>query len=243
MKFAVPALFLFFLSIFSPLTAAEDAVPWPNGETLNYSIAWGVVSAANATFTATDAGSRWEFRLHIVSKGAVETLYPITDWFWSYQQKSPWRSIEYGEDRSERTKRIRERTQVDYVGKLAVREKWTKGETDRIILTGEPLDDIGSMLYSLRRGSWKVGDKRPITVYESYEVKTGEATCLAIEKKIFAPWPEQECIQIECLPTGATKAKQKGALMIWLTNDARRLPLRSELQFKYGTFTLSLVQP
>lgn len=226
------------LSAALPAPAAE---PWPDGETLVLSIDWGVIHAAQGTFTAVEKTDRWEFRLNLISQGTVDTFYPINDWFWSYQQKSPWRSVEYGEDRSEGKKRIRERTQFHFEKKLAIREKWTKAENDRIPLTLEPLDDIGSMLYTLRRGTWKVGDKRPIQVVESSAIKTGEATCISIGKRTFAPWPEREVIQIHCLPTGETAQKQKGELTVWFTNDARRLPLRATLQFKYGTFDISLV--
>lgn len=224
------------------LPAAETPVPWTNGETLTYDIEWGVIRAAQGVFTATEQPDRWEFRLHLLSQGTVDSFFPINDWYWSYQQKSPWRSVEYGEDRSEGKRRIRERTRVDYETKIGIREKWTKAENDRIPITLQPLDDVGSMLYSLRRGTWKVGDKRPIQVYESSQVKTGEATCIAIGKYTFSPWPEQELIVIQCDPTGETKAKQKGSLTVWLTHDARHLPLHATLQFKYGTFDISLVK-
>lgn len=229
----------------APTLRAEKAplVPWPNGETLTYSISWGVIDAAQGVFTATDQPDRWEFRMHLISQGTVDTFYPINDWYWSFQQKSPWRSIEYGEDRSEGKRRVRERTRVDYVTKIGLREKWTKAEDDRIPITTQPLDDVGSMLYSLRCGAWKVGDKRPINVYESSELKTGEATCVSISKRTFDPWPELELIEIQCDPTGATKAKQKGGLTIWLTNDSRRLPILAHLSFKYGTFTIALAKP
>jgi len=226
------------LSTTIPAPAAE---PWPDGETLVLSINWGMIHAAQGTFTAVEKPERWEFRLNLISQGTVDTFYPINDWFWSYQQKSPWRSVEYGEDRSEGKRRVRERTRMDYEGKLGVREKWTKAEDDRIPITLEPLDDIGSMLYTLRRGEWKVGDKRPLNIVESSQIKTGEATCVSIEKRTFAPWPEREMIQIHCVPVGATALKEKGALTIWLTNDARRLPLHATLLFKYGTFDIDLV--
>lgn len=231
------------LSCASPLPAAEAPVPWTDGETLTLVIDWGLVRAAQGVFTATEQPKHWEFRLHLTSQGTVDTFFPINDWFWSVQEKSPWRSIEYGEDRSEGRRRIRERTRVNYETKIGLREKWTKAEDDRIPITIQPLDDIGSMLYSLRRGPWKVGDKRPIHVYESSQIKTGEATCTAILKRAFAPWPEQELIVIQCDPTGETKAKQKGSLTIWMTNDSRRLPIHATLEFKYGTFDISLVRP
>lgn len=223
-------------------TASTPTNMWSDGETLVYSVQWGVVIAAQGTFTATEKPDRWEFRLHLVSEGVVETFFPINSWFWSFQEKNPWRSVEYGEDRSEGNRRIRERTQVDYTAKTGVREKWNKGETDHFAITVEPLDDIGSMLYALRRIDWKLGEKRPIAVHESSRIKTGEATCVSIEKHICGTWPEQELIKLYCEPTGETKQKQKGHLTLWLTNDARHLPLEADLSFKYGTFEIILLE-
>jgi hypothetical protein len=42
------------------------------------------------------------------------------------------------------------------------------------------------------------------------------------------------------VPTTGTK--KKGHLTMWMTDDARRLPLHAELEFKYGTFNIDLVQ-
>ncbi len=240
-----PVSLLLFLAVSAPAapTTSTPAVPWRSGESLTYSIDWGLVHAAESTINVVEKPHYWEFHLHLVSKGAVDTFFPINDWFWSFTGKNPWRSLEYGEDRSEGNRRIKERTRVDYDKKIALREKWTKGGTDRIVFTQDQLDDIGSMLYTFRTGTWKKSDRRPVIAYESHQVKTGEAVCTGIFLRKFDPWPEQEVIELTCDPTGETKAKQKGRLVIWITNDARRLPLRAHLYFKYGTFEISLTNP
>jgi Protein of unknown function (DUF3108) len=218
--------------------AAEPAVPWPNGEKLTYEIHWSTLPAAQGSFHALDRGDHWEFQVELRSRGMVETAYPISDWFWSIQQKNPWRSLEYGEDRSEGKKRIKERTQVDYKTHQAIRERWTEGKEDKIVISASALDDIGSMLYSLRCGSWAPHDKRTINVYESSSVKSGEVECVDVEERAIGVWPAQKLIKLRAEPFG--DERKKGGMLVWLTDDARRLPLRAYLIFKYGAFTIDL---
>jgi hypothetical protein len=34
----------------------------------------------------------------------------------------------------------------------------------------------------------------------------------------------------------------RGSLMLWLTDDARRLPVHADLDFRYGTFSIDLMK-
>jgi hypothetical protein len=230
-----------FFTVMAVSAPAETiSVPWPNGEKLTYEIRWSALSAADAVFHAIDHGDKWEFQMELKSRGVVETAYPINDWFWSLQEKNPWRSVEYGEDRSEGKKRIKEQTKVDYKAGQAVRERWTQDKVDKFPVTTQALDDIGSMLYTLRCGSWALHDKRTLGVYESSSVKSGEVECVALEDRAIGMWPKQPLLKLHGEPTGSER--KKGAVVIWMTNDARRLPLRAYLIFKYGAFTIELIE-
>jgi hypothetical protein len=219
---------------------AGEACPWKSGEKLTYRIHWGTVEAAEAVFTIKETLERWEIRLHLQSKGAVRTLYPIDDWFWAFIEKQPWRSLEYGEIRSEKNRHINERTRMDYGLKLGTRERWNLGTVEMFNWDGRNLDDIGSVLYSLRGGVWKKGTSRELFVYESSNVKRGLATCRQIEEKRFGNWPSQRMLEIHARP--ADKESKKGQLVFWMTDDEKRLPVQARLTFKYGTFTLHLVK-
>jgi hypothetical protein len=96
------------------------------------------------------------------------------------------------------------------------------------------------MLYHLRVGPWKVGDRRTNFVYESDSEKQANATCDAIETKAFGTWPAQSLIKLTLLPGLGTH--HRGGLVLWMTNDARRLPIHAEIAFKYGTFAIDLTQ-
>jgi hypothetical protein len=215
-------------------------LPWTDGETATYVVSWETLEAAQGTFTARQKDGHWEFRLDLASLGAINAIYPFTGNFWSILNGQPWRSVEYGEYRFEPKRTIRERTRIDYAAKMGTRENWAQGETKTFPVDQPGIDDVGTMLYHLRAWPWQPGDKHTVYVYESNTEKQGEITCDGIETRAFGTWPAQPLLKISCLPTVGTH--RRGHLILWMTNDARHLPLHAELEFKYGTFDIDLVK-
>ena len=214
-------------------------LPWKDGESLTYLVTCYELNAAQGTFTAHNKGDHWEFNLSLKSLSWVNTFYPFTGWFWCVTgADAPWRSVEYGEYRFEPKRTIKERTRIDYARHTGTRENWETGETKTYPIAEDGIDDVGTMLYHLRTGPWKVGDRRTVFVYESNSEKQGNVTCEAIETKAFGIWPAQSLIRLAALPGKGTK--HHGHLTIWMTNDARRLPIHAEIDFRYGTFAMDL---
>ena len=249
-------LFLLAFAIFSLAPRAESAppppvptphpappvdfahLPWADGEKLTYLVSWGGFDAAQGIFAAHDKGNHWEFDLALASRGLVDTIYPFSGNFWCILAKNPWRSIEYGEFRFEPRRLIKEQTSIDYDKKQGTREKWLEGKSKTFSIDQPAIDDVGTMLYHIRAGPWKPGDKRTLYVYESNSEKQGEAVCVARETRAFGIWPAQPVLKLSLVPTVGTH--RKGHLTMWMTDDARRLPLHAELEFKYGTFDMDL---
>lgn len=225
----------------SPPSIDFKQVPWADGETLTYLVSWNSLVAAQGTFVAKDKGDHWEFKLTLVSRGLVEDFYPFTNYFWSILAKTPWRSTEYGEYRFEPRRTIKERTLIDYSKHQATREIWSANQTKTFPIAEESVDDIGSMLYHLRTGPWKPGDKRTFHVYESDSEKEANAECQARETRAFGKWPAQPLLRIMVLPGEGTH--HRGHLLLWMTDDARRLPVHAELEFRYGIFSIDAVHP
>ena len=213
-------------------------LPWVNGESLTYLVSWEAVEAAQGTFTARWLGDHWKFELALGSRGVVDTIYPFTGIFWSVLARGPWRSIEYGEKRVEPKRTIDEKTLIDYAKQKGTQTEFVKKKSKTFTIDQASLDDVGTMLYRLRAAPWKVGDKRTLYVYESGAEKQGEVQCEARETRAFGTWPAQPMLRLSALPTVGTK--HKGHLTLWMTDDARRLPLHAELDFRYGTFEMDL---
>ncbi len=186
--------------------ADSASPPWIDGESLTYLVTWETFQAAEGTFTAREKGDHWEFDLALASRGMVDTFYPFSADFWCILGRTPWRSVEYGEFRFEPRRVIKERTRIDYAAKQGTREQWTGGKTKIFSIDQPALDDVGTMLYHLRAGPWKPGDKRTLYVYESAAEKQAEAECEARETRAFGSWPAQPVLRFSVRPTVGTIA-------------------------------------
>jgi len=215
-------------------------LPWTDGEALTYLVSLGGFDAAQGTFVARDKSDHWEFKLSLASRGLVDDFYPFTGTFWSILAPPPWRSVEYGEFRFEPRKTIKEQTRIDYAKHQGTREIWIEGKTKTFPIAEQSVDDVGTMLYHLRTGPWNPGDRRTLYVYESNSEKEALAECQARETRAFGAWPKQPVLRILVLPGKGTH--HRGRLMLWLTDDARRLPLHADLDFRYGTFSIDLTK-
>lgn len=217
-----------------------DHLPWKNGETLTYLVTMGPFEAAEGRFTARDRGGHWEFKLKLQSRGAVQRFYPFSGYFWCRLAPNlPWRSVEYGEYRFEPNRIIKERTRIDYEARQATREIWTtKEKPHTFTIEEDALDDVGTMLYHLRTGAWKPGDRRLLHVYESDSEKEALAECDARANLAFGKWPRQPMLHLFVLPGKGTH--HRGHLSLWMTDDARHLPLHADLSFRYGAFSIDL---
>jgi len=227
----------------APISAAPvdfKHLPWTDGEALTYLISLSAFEAAQGTFVARNRGDHWEFNLALASRGLVDDFYPFTGTFWCILAPSLWRSVEYGEYRFEPRRTIRERTRIDYLQHHGTREIWTTGKTKTFPIAEEAVDDIGTMLYHLRTGVWNPGDRRVFHVYESDSEKEALAECQARESRAFGIWASQPLLRIVVLPGKGTH--HRGGLMLWLTDDARRLPVHADLDFRYGSFSIDLIK-
>ena len=216
-------------------------LPWGDGESLTYIVSCYRLLAAEGKFTAHQKPDHWEFTLDLKSLSWVNTFYPFTGTFWCVAGPGqPWRSVSFGENRLEPKKTINERSTIDYAKHTGTRVDLIKNKTVVYPVAEEAIDDIGTMLYHLRTGAWKAGDRRTIYVYESNSEKQANATCEGIETKAFGSYPAQPMIKLTVLPGKGTR--HRGHLTIWMTDDARRLPVHAEIEFKYGTFDIDLDQ-
>ncbi|PTY06832.1 hypothetical protein DB346_00840 [Verrucomicrobia bacterium LW23] len=214
-----------------------NSAVWANGEVLRYEIRWGMVLAAEGTFVARDGGATWRSELFMRTRAAGESIYPIRTRFSSTIQKAPWRSLEYRQDRREPKRTLVEENKVDYTARSVRRDRISRKSVDTFTFTQDALEDLGSMLYSLRTGDWQPGTKRGLVVYEDGKVKQGEAVCLKRAWMRVGSQPPGWVLVLDCKPTIPA---QKGGLVVWMSDTPERIPLRAELKFRYGTFTMDL---
>ncbi len=231
----------------SALSSVPAAFPWKDGEQLDYEIRWGAILAAEARFTATQPSpGRWHFALDLQSRGIVESVAPIRDQIYSEVEASPWRSLEYSSDRSEAGTHRRRIMDIDYLHRSGTIRDVENKTTTAFPVPYAAVDDIGSVLYEMRRIDWQPGMKRPVGVYDGPVITRGEAACLRRESIAVAGLPgEIPCLVVFLRPIydDPVKNAQGYGTTLWIRDDASRVPLRADLKARFGTITLRWVPP
>ena len=104
----------------------------------------------------------------------------------------------------------------------------------------DPSHDLISGIYSLRMMPLAVGKTFEISVSDSglvYEIPI-RVTAREQQKTIFG---KQWCFRVEPEVFGANRLiEREGSMIIWITDDARRLPVRSQVNSPYGKIEIKL---
>ena len=225
-------------------TGHAQPLPWAEGEKLTYLIEWGLIPAAEGTFTATAEPGKegvQRFDLYLRSRGPIEAFYPIRSRFLSLTQIQPWRSLEYRQNRSEGGNVRTRRTVPEYAVKLGRFWPAPDKPEENFDLPEGPCEDFGSMLYHMRAYPWKKGESVTWNILENKELLFGKMTCTEIGEIELEDREPRRLIQLRCEPVGASRRHQ-GWLDLWITDDNRRLPLQAHLKFRYGTFKIHLIR-
>ena len=104
----------------------------------------------------------------------------------------------------------------------------------------DPSHDLISGIYSLRMMPLAVGKSFQISVSDSglvYEIPI-RVTAREQQKTIFG---KRWCFRIEPEVFGTNRLiEREGSMIIWITDDARRLPVRSQVNSPYGKIEIKL---
>ena len=226
---------------------AEKSVPFRAGETLSYDVAWSsyfTAGTASATVLERRTSSN-SVAYHIVAEGRptpllsrIYTLYYKADTLLDVYSLLPQRGSVYSEEGRRRETKV---TRFDHAARKARYEQHLGGRTaaaeDLSIPPGT--QDVVSVLYALRMMPMQTGAKMtfPITnngdMYRMQAVVGGRETMQAGIGSVRA-W--------KIVPTvvHATGEPEGGRYALWITDDARRLPVVMEAVLPIGTFRLTL---
>ncbi len=228
-------------------TRREPAVPFKVGEVLTYDVGWSTyVTAGSATMSVVDKKpSSNSIVYSIVAEGRPSSLlsalyslsYKVETLLDSYALLPERASVFSQEGRRQRTKV----TTFDRVARKARYEVRTTTIVRKDIPINAQTLDALSALYVLRTMPLRTGDRFSMSVCDNgniYAVQIAVGGVESITTGIGA------VSAIRVTPTIMAPENQSpgGGFVIWLTNDARRLPVRMEAQLLVGKFALALRQ-
>jgi hypothetical protein len=224
----------------------ERAVPFKPGERLDYDIGWSTfLTAGTATVTVQEKKPSYgSTAYYIVAEGRptpivskLYTLYYKADTLLDSYSLLPQRGSLY----SEEGKRHRAKTTTfNQSGRKATYEVTTRTVVKKDLAVPGFTQDALSAIYVLRSIPFKVGEKFNMPVSDNGNV-------YKVQMQVGASEPVKTGMgtingfKITPVITGPDKDSPRG-VALWISDDARRLPLKMEAQLLVGKVTVTLRQ-
>ena len=214
------------------------------GETLTYDVSWsGVFSAGTVTMTVEsemlpEEREVLKFVVRGRTQGLVNRVYPVDDTVQSVFDPLLMQSVTYILRESYGKKRRLRVTEFDHARRTAVCR--LNEDPPKTLAIPEGVQDGLSLLYFLRtREDLPTGRRLDIDVVDSGKHWTVEVAVLSREKAATAAG-EFDTIKIRTSPKDKGVLTGKGVVLLWLTDDDRKVPVRMKSTLKVGSFLFEL---
>jgi hypothetical protein len=213
----------------------QDHVPLLiDGETLKFEILYGSIPAGHAWLEvknkATGDGDIYRITSRATSNRLVSVFFKVNDTVVSEVDAATFEP-RYFEKRL-REGPLRRNEIVTYHGDSAR----SQGETFHIV---PGTRDILSALYYIRGRQLSVGEEIPVKTFENGKSYDARVRVLRRER-VSTVRGDLDCLVVEPIIDQGIFAKA-GRLLIWLTDDALRIPVLMKSKVKIGSFVARLV--
>ena len=228
--------------------AEPSTVSFPVPEKLHYGIEWRLVDAGNATLTLDRRTSAeqtgWHSSVALESTGLVSKLYKVHDTYTGdYEDQFCATSslLDAAEGHRRRETKVtfdRIANKATYLERDLIKNSIVK--TDEIDIP-QCVHDVVGGLYRLRTMRIDVGQSAQIPMSDGK--KSVSARVEAQERELVKTKSgTYKTVRYEAFLFDGVLYKRRARLFVWLTDDARRLPvqIRVRMQFAIGTITLQL---
>ncbi|HUI40650.1 MAG TPA: DUF3108 domain-containing protein [Terriglobia bacterium] len=221
--------------------------PFAPGEKLTYSVTWSVFQAGEltATLQRTATGPQDDFQLvtTVRSRGFVSLLYDLDD---EYRSRfNPGTLCSEGISKRVLEGRRHKQTQIvfDSTRKLAILDEADLAKPGHPVKHDEnPIssctEDVVTAFYYLRNQTLHVGDRVLVPVNDGSQTREVTVEVQAREQ-IDTPLGRRYAFRMEPTVFGSLY-KRKGRMLIWISDDDQRLPLRIKAMISVGTLTGTL---
>lgn len=219
-------------------TIPAVAEPFKAGESLRFSVQYGFIHAGSAWLEVPEVSEwhghpTWRLVARAESNSFFDKMYKVRnriESLWDIHERFSWR---YFEDRHE-GKFTANDTIVYEPDSLQMRYK--NGKTYPV---PGPVQDALSSFYMTRFQALPVGGLIRFDYHASRKTAPMEVKVLGREK-VKTPAGRFNCIVVEPLLKAGGIFKNKGRLVIWLTDDERRMPVLMKSKVKIGSVKVVL---
>ena len=223
----------------APAVTAPPTYPWAVGEKLTYSAKLGMLTLGEGTLEVAGIDTvrgidAFRFRFRLTGKTIVFSLDDVLESYVGVQDLNSRRFVQDFVENNKATHRLYE----IYPDSGYFRER---GKPETQPSPPDPLDDA-AFFYFVRVTELQVGKKY---TYNRYFRREKNPVTIEVTKREKMELPDGR--EVDCLvlhPVIDTKGmfSKRSDTRIWLTDDARRLPVQIRSKFPFGTITLRMKQ-
>jgi hypothetical protein len=252
----ITALFLFLLpggplftsDLFSSEKQESPLVPdhqaFQPGEVLKYEISWSKMLRAGTAVmevqekTLPDGQQVLAFTLTGRSRGVLEKLFPVRDTVQSVFDPKTMQSLSYtisesfGKKKRQRSL-VFDRSQNTVIGRLNEDPPQTQEVPVQV------QDGLASLYYLRTKNNFTIGTVFVIDVHDSGKNWAVEVHTLGRER-VKTEAGEFSTIKLKTRPLYEGTYRNKGEILIWLTDDSRKIPVLMKSTIKIGSFVFTL---
>ncbi len=232
------------------LVAASMAMAFPfrDGEKLTFSVKYGLVTAAEASLSASSSTYQgvpvWYLRTDARTHSFFDPVFKVRDKVESWWRKDNNLPMKYSKNLSEGTyKQYRIHT-FNHAGRTTNYQKYSfkKGSfsSKDLPLPGNS-QDILSSFYYVRTQSLYPG--KVVNVNITSDGRSVDTRVIVHRKEtINTIFGKKECLVIEPKLKQEGLFKQSGRILIWVTNDEYKIPVKLDSAITFGSFVATLTE-
>ncbi len=217
----------------------------PPGERLHYAVEWKLITAGRATLGwSGEASNGWQTTLHIESTGLVSKLFKVQD---DYKSTLAANLCATGSQMIASEGTRRRDTRIVYDRDTRKAHYLERDLVKNAVALEKEIDipacvyDIIGALYHLRTLSLEPGQSVQLPLSDGKKSVNARIEAQTREE-IKTPAGARKTIRYEAFVFSNVLYQRPGRVLIWLTDDRKRVPvqIRVRLQFHIGTITLLL---
>ena len=224
-----------------PLAPPLPAFPFPERQTLSYSVDWRVFPAGTAVIHFEQIGDRERITASAETIGAINLLFHVSDHFQSTVDRAKGCTYEFDKQTVEGRRQVNSTLRIDYTAMKSILDEKNvvKNETKHVEST------IPGCMTDLLTGVFYTGTQE-LVVGKSFIVPLVDAmhnvpVTIKVEGREDVKTPLGTFKTIRVQPTAAAGVvKNRGNIWIWYTDDERHLPVQMRARLFWGTITFRL---
>ena len=219
-------------------TVRAVAEPFRAGESLRFSVQYGFIHAGTAWLEVPEVADwngrpAWRLVARAESNGFFDRVYKVRnriESLWDHEQRFSWR---YFEDRHEG--RFQANDTIVFEPD-SLRMRYNNGQSYPV---EGPVQDALSSFYLTRFQALPIGGTITFDYHASRKTAPMEIRVLG-RQNVKTPAGRFKCIVVEPLLKAGGIFKNKGRLVIWLTDDERRIPVQMKSKVMIGSVNVVL---